>query len=219
MSNKLKNEAIATLNRLLDELNAIKDVRNGNNWKATLKDTLNLYVGPESSISQRLDKLYFTRKEYSTVPGVIGVFDDHIYDENKKEDFRTLIQHVINYINSNGVYKQLAERGLRKYFLISGNSYSIGISTFWVVLPIICSLSFFLGTIKYDTDKISLIEDKKALQDTIKVRENTIKYLRHNSDSALNILGHMPYNEMRLDTNEFRKVQTNIENGPEILVH
>ena len=90
---------------------------------------------------------------------------------------------------------------------------SIGSGTFWVALPIICSLAFFLGTIKYDVDKISLAEQKKALQDTIRLREATITYLRHNSDSALNILGHMPYDEMTLDTNEFRKVQTNIENA------
>ena len=78
--------------------------------------------------------------------------------------------------------------GIKKYFLINRSSYTIGTGTFWVVLPIICSLAFFLGTIKYDADKISLVEDKKALQDTIRIRENTIKYLRHNSDSALNIL-------------------------------
>ena len=103
--------------------------------------------------------------------------------------------------------------GIKKYFLINGSSYTIGTGTFWVALPIICSVAFFLGTIKYDADKISLAEDKKTLQDTIKSRENRIKYLRNNSDSALNILGHMPYNEMSLDSNEFRKVQTNIENA------
>ena len=103
--------------------------------------------------------------------------------------------------------------GIRKFFLINGSSFTIGSGTFWVALPIICGACFFLGTIKFDTEKMSLAEDKKALKDTIKIRENTITYLRHNSDSALNILGHMPYNEMKLDTNEFRKVQTNIENA------
>jgi hypothetical protein len=31
------------------------------------------------------------------------------------------------------------------------------------------------------------------------------------SDSALNILGHMPYDKMKLDTAEFHNVQSNIE--------
>ncbi|MDF7817964.1 hypothetical protein P1X15_10170 [Runella sp. MFBS21] len=101
----------------------------------------------------------------------------------------------------------------RKVPLFNGNFYNISVETFWVALPIICSLAFFLGTIKYDADKISLSEQKKALEDTVRVREKTIKYIRHNSDSALNILGHMPYNEMTLDSLSFRKVQTTIENA------
>lgn len=103
--------------------------------------------------------------------------------------------------------------GLRKYFVVNGNSYTIGTGIFWVVLPIICGFAFFLGTIKYDAEKINLSEQKKELEDTVKSQENTIKYIRHNSDSALNILGHMPYNEMKLDTQAFRKVQTTIENA------
>jgi hypothetical protein len=103
--------------------------------------------------------------------------------------------------------------GIKKYFLISNNSFHIGIGTFWVVLPMICTFAFFLGTIKYDADKISLSEQKKALVDTIKIRENTINYLRHNSDSALNILGYIPYKEMSLDTLSFRKAQNSIKDA------
>jgi len=107
--------------------------------------------------------------------------------------------------------------GLKRFFLINGSTYHIGSGTFWVALPIVCGLAFFLGTIKYDADKISLSENNKALQDSIELRENIIKDLKHNSDSALNILGHMPYNEMKLDTQSFRKVQTTIENAGAVL--
>lgn len=103
--------------------------------------------------------------------------------------------------------------GIKKYFLVNGSSYNIGTGTFWIALPIICTAAFFLGTIKYDADKISLAEQKRALQDTVRAKESTIKFLRHNSDSALDILGHMPYDQMTLDTLEFRKVQTNIESA------
>jgi hypothetical protein len=71
--------------------------------------------------------------------------------------------------------------------------------------------------VKYDAEKISLAEQKKALADTVRTRENTIANMRHNSDSALNILSHMPYNEMTLDAQSFRKVQTNIESAGAVL--
>jgi len=74
--------------------------------------------------------------------------------------------------------------GIKKYFLINGNTYTIGTGIFWAVLPIICGVAFFLGTIKYDADKINLSEKKRALEDTIKLRDNTIKFIRRNSDSA-----------------------------------
>lgn len=139
------------------------------------------------------------------------------------KDIKTKILNSVNVI----LYKtriQLEEnkliaspKGIKKYFLINGSTYHIGTGTFWVALPIICGFAYLLGTIKYDADKISLADNKKALQDTVRIRESTIKYLRNNSDSALNILGHMPYNEMKLDTQEFRKVQTTIENAGAVL--
>lgn len=180
---------------------------------------------------KRLEKAFFKTFTNIQIEGVDevkeGVFDE---DEEKilltwhlkipltsrQEEIKTTILKSVDIV----LYEtrlQLSEpktpSGIKKYFLISGSSYTMGTGTFWVALPIICSLAFLLGTIKYDADKISLVEDKKALQDTIRARENTIKYLRHNSDSALSILSHMPFNEMSLDSGEFRKVQTNIENA------
>jgi hypothetical protein len=100
-----KRRAIKVLNSLLTELDTISNVNQGNTWKASLKDVLDLYIGAESSISNRLAELYFTRKESSVVPGVIGIFYNHIYDESKKDAFKTLVKNAINYINSNGVHK------------------------------------------------------------------------------------------------------------------
>lgn len=92
---------------------------------------------------------------------------------------------------------------------------------FWTVIVVLISGAFtfglYFGNTKFDKDLIDLTQNKKDLQDTIKTKENTIQTLRHNSDSALNILGHMPYSEMHLDTSEFRKVQTNIESAGAIL--
>jgi hypothetical protein len=84
---------------------------------------------------------------------------------------------------------------------------------FWSIITGVIAAAFFLGRIKYDIEKINLSDQNKALADSIKIRDNTIKQIRHNSDSALYILGHMPYQEMQLDTFEFRKVQTTIESA------
>jgi hypothetical protein len=103
--------------------------------------------------------------------------------------------------------------GFKKYFLVKGNSIKIGIGTIGFLFTTLCTGAFFFGKIKYDSDKINLAQENITLKDTIKIQKKTIDYIRRNSDSAHNILGHMPYDEMKLDTNEFRKVQTNIENA------
>lgn len=91
----------------------------------------------------------------------------------------------------------------------------LGQELFWTVLIALVGgafgLGIYFGSNKFDRNLIELSDTNRDLKDTIKVRENTIKYIRSNSDSALNILGHMPYNEMTLDTLSFRKVQTTIE--------
>ena len=70
-----KKEAIKVLSSLLTEIDSIADVKQGNNWKSKLKDTLNLYVGESSAISKRLDNLYFTRKETRAYTNAIGHYD------------------------------------------------------------------------------------------------------------------------------------------------
>lgn len=92
---------------------------------------------------------------------------------------------------------------------------------FWTVIGVLIGGSFTLGfnfgNTKFDKDLIELTQTKKDLQDSIKAKEKIIQNLRHNSDSALNILGDMPYKEMQLDTLEFRKVQTTLENAGAVL--
>ena len=51
----------------------------------------------------------------------------------------------------------------------------------------------------------------KLSRDTLKLQRQTIARMRFVSDSALNILGHMPYDRMKLDTAQFHKVQSNIK--------
>jgi hypothetical protein len=92
---------------------------------------------------------------------------------------------------------------------------------FWTVIVVLMggafTLGLYFGNTKFDKDLIDLTQTKKDLQDTIRSKENIIQTLRHNSDSALNILGHMPYSDIHLDTLEFRKVQTNLESAGAVL--
>ncbi len=92
---------------------------------------------------------------------------------------------------------------------------------FWSVIVILSggafTLGIYFGNAKFDKDLIDLTQNKKDLQDTIKNKNIIIQALRHNSDSALNIIAHMPYSEMHLDTIEFKKVQTTIENAGAVL--
>ncbi|MES1226158.1 MAG: hypothetical protein ABUT20_62360 [Bacteroidota bacterium] len=87
---------------------------------------------------------------------------------------------------------------------------------FWTVIAIVIAGSFplglYIGNARFDNNLIELSESKRELQDSVKIKNRQIKSMKHNSDSALNILGHMPYSEMNLDTLSFHKVQTTIEN-------
>jgi hypothetical protein len=93
----------------------------------------------------------------------------------------------------------------------------LGQELFWPLLIAIIggafALGHYFGSNKFDRNLIELSEVNRDLRDSIKSRDYAIKYIRNNSDSAHNILGHMPYNEMTLDTASFRKVQTTIENA------
>jgi len=97
--------------------------------------------------------------------------------------------------------------------------YSIKHELFWSVLlgislPLL-SFTFyighFIGNTKYDMSVYEIRETDKLLRDSLKLQRRTIERMRFVSDSALNIIAHMPYDQMKLDTSEFHKVQSTIE--------
>jgi hypothetical protein len=97
--------------------------------------------------------------------------------------------------------------------------YIIKHELFWTVLlgisiPLL-SATFYVGQLigntRYDMTTNEIKETNKLLRDSLKLQRRTIERMRFVSDSALNILGHMPYDQMKLDTSEFHKVQSNIE--------
>lgn len=129
-------------------------------------------------------------------------------EQKIREELIKSSHEAANSVSSNSPQETITKTQLP--FGISGG-------LFWAIITGVVTAAFFLGTVKYDVDKINLSEQKKALEDTVKIRDNTIKYMRQNSDSALNILSHMPYDQMKLDTLSWRKVQTTIENAGAVL--
>lgn len=169
-------KAIDSLNKHLNDINSISNVQEGNTWKASLKDTLNLYTGDNSSISQRLDKLYFTRKEYSTVKGFLDVFTEHVYDESQKQNFMDLIATAIKHIESNGVYKNPNNKNL----LYSFSNAEI-ISGIVFVILLVFGIGNYFGRI--EKDKESLRTDER-----LKKIENENVSLRETNDSLRQIV-------------------------------
>jgi hypothetical protein len=172
MINKRK-EAIKILNALLIEIDTIIDVNQGNNWKSKLKDTLNLYIGESSAISSRLDKLYFTRKETKVYTNAIGFYDVHIFDENKKEDFRNLINNAVNYVESNGVYKITNKNNFLSEFK---NPEIIG--GIFVTLGMIFGIGNYFGKLEKDREIIDVELKMKVIDSqnkNLKIENENLK--------------------------------------------
>jgi hypothetical protein len=194
MFNK-KKEAITVLNSLLTEIDSIADVKQGNNWKSKLKDTLNLYVGESSAISKRLDDLYFTRKETRAYTNAIGLYDVHIYDENLKEDFRNLIRNAINYVQSNGVYKNPD----KKNFLHSFGNAEIISGTAFVIL-LVFGIGNYFGKLE---------KDREIMQTETKIKDI------EKENEALNF----EKNHLKQTNDSLQKVVTTLTNTPSTIIN
>ncbi|MDJ1502044.1 hypothetical protein [Xanthocytophaga agilis] len=166
-------KAITALNKYLSDIDSISNVQEGNTWKAALKDTINLYTGNNSSISQRLDKLYFTREEHSTVPGVIGIFKDYVYDDSKKQNFKDLILFAIKHIESNGIYKSPDKKNLLHHF---GNTEVISGAAFVILL--VFGIGNYFGKLEKEREIIQTenkIKEAENFSITLKTENNRLK--------------------------------------------
>src|SRR5687767_3951961 len=99
-----KGKAKATFQKHLVSLDQVTNVQMGNNWKASLREALSMYIGPQSSFVNRLDSLFFTRVETTMLKNAMGAVTDHVYDESKKDAFRDLIKGALTHVESNDVY-------------------------------------------------------------------------------------------------------------------
>ncbi len=106
---KEKHKAISILQQYLLELISINNQFEGNSWKVKVRDTLVLYLGEESAITKRIDRLYFTVK--ISIPDPNSFFGhsraSHQYEPQNKVKFENLIKSAINYIELNGTKKPI----------------------------------------------------------------------------------------------------------------
>ncbi|MCZ8355152.1 MAG: hypothetical protein O9340_10475 [Cyclobacteriaceae bacterium] len=177
MFNKRK-KAIEAFEKHLADLSMISNVRDGNNWKASLKDTLNLYIGAESSISKRLDGLYFTRREDNYHSRDLGTLTKHIFDNSKKDNFRDLIQNAIKYVEANGIYKN----EFRRNFLGDLNNREI-IGGIVGATIIILGIGNYFGKLEKDREVFQFEKQKDELEKEILKLSERVK--KSSSDSVL----------------------------------
>lgn len=109
------------------------------------------------------------------------------------------------------------EDKVKQHGFITKLKNNLSIGAILALIGGIFTTGFYVGNTKYDRDKIELSDYNRSLKDSLVGYQKGIEYMRQNSDSAHQILGHMPYNEMNLDTMEFRKVQTQIEEAGKVL--
>lgn len=189
------NKAIETFNSHLLKLDMISDVKQGNNWKASLRDMLKLHVGPESSLLKRLDELYFTRKEMHVPDRALGVFTTHVYDESKKENFRDLVNNAINYIKINGVCKHPSQSnflaGFNNTELISGIAVAIGL---------IFSIGNYLGKLEKDRELFQFERQKDILEKEIKELKNKNNKIFSENKQIIQLQNQLINSEKQIDS-------------------
>lgn len=194
-----KKEAIKVLSILLTEIDSIVDVEQGNNWKSKLKDTLNLYVGVSSAISKRLDDLYFTRKETRAYTIAIGLYEVHIYDDTLKENFRNLIRNAINYVQSNGVYKNPDKKNFLHNF---GNAEIISGTAFVILL--VFGIGNYFGKLEKDREIMQTetkIKDVEKENEALNIEKNHLKQTNDSLQKVVTTLTNKP-----LTTNKPKKI-------------
>jgi len=130
-------KAIKRLNEEKIKLEKIQNVLQANTWKASLKASLIVYLGKDSTIVSRLDNLFFTKKAPSGTSYMGGAKSENIYDETKKNNFEDLIDNSIEYIQSHGLYKNPMKKNflsdysnveiLTGLFVVGGIVFSAGI--------------------------------------------------------------------------------------------
>ena len=180
-SNKAK-KAIEFLKAKSSELNKIKNVQQGNTWKASLQASLTSYLGTDSVIISRLKNLYFTKRVSDNSSNVIS--STNVYDENKKDNFKNLIETAISHIETHGILENE-----RKGNMFAGFNNVQLIGGLFVAGTLVYGIGNFVGKIEKDREivetnsKFQLLDEKylisleknKSLKEEIEILKTETK--------------------------------------------
>lgn len=157
-------KAIKKLNDSKISLENVQSVQQGNNWKATLRASLLLYLGKNSPILTRLDNLYFTKKVQTSVKNYLGVVTENIYDPTLKDNFLDLINSAITHIETHGIYKNPDKRN----FLAEFNNVQI-VSGAFIIAGVVFAGGIMKG--KFDSDREIIESNNKGIESTKKAKK------------------------------------------------
>lgn len=150
-------KAIQHLKEQKVKLDDIKNVLQGNTWKASLKASLIIYLGKDSTLISRLDNLSFTKKKSASTDYMGGTKTMNIYDDTQKNNFKDLLNNSIEYIQSHGLYKNPIKNNILTHF----NTTQI-ISGSFIMAGIIFSAGKYKGKLDYER-QIDRIENEKLV--------------------------------------------------------
>ncbi|WP_179318022.1 hypothetical protein [Winogradskyella undariae] len=173
-SDKIK-KAIDFLKTKSLELDKIKNVQQGNTWKASLQASLTSYLGTDSVIISRLENLYFTKRISSNNSNVIS--SRNVYDENKKDNFKNLIESAISHIETHGILENKKKGNMFESF---NNAQLIG--GLFVAGTLVFGIGNFVGKIEKDREIVETNNKLQLLEDKYQMSIEKNKYLKNENE-------------------------------------
>jgi hypothetical protein len=137
-----KDKAIEIFKKHLQTLETIKDQHEGRFWKDAVFESIKFYLGTSSSFISSLREYSFTDKRMvdDVRSGWIkGQVPHYTYNPNKKERFKTLLNSIIDYINTNGIAEEKPKNIYTKY------SFKTITGVLCSLIAGACALGFLFG--------------------------------------------------------------------------
>ena len=171
MSKSRTAGAIQRLEDLRQKLGNVNDEVQGENWKAAVANSFELYFGKDSDLLKRLKDLRFTEQRTSTGARSMP-FTYYTYNGNLKKYFSEMIISAIEHIQHNGII----DNYIKTNFLSSFSTGQIltGIATAGGIL---FSSGLFLGNIQNNRDLLKIEKALLKSNDTISILQKEYKEL------------------------------------------
>ena len=147
--------------------------------------------------------MYFTRKETRAHTNAIGHYHVDIYDDTLKEDFRNLIRNAINYVQSNGVYKNPDKKNFLHSF---GNTEIIG-GTASIIL-LVFGIGNYFGKLEKEREIMQTetkIKDVEKEIEALNIEKNHLKQANDSLQKMVKTLTNKPFTTNKPKKSELTK--------------